>query len=81
MENNPHVSHPGPFCAATTNLRPEHTQAYVLGSVDSVHYCSADLIYSLRSQEPALARSVIHPRKDKNVRFCLVTVLVNEATM
>ena len=32
MANNPHVSNPGLFGAETTTLRPEITQAYVLGS-------------------------------------------------
>jgi len=78
MENNPHVSHPSPYGAATTTLRPERTQAYVLGSVDSVLYCIADLVYSLRGQLTYGASSA----QGQNVNPCyLVTVLANEVTM
>jgi hypothetical protein len=68
MANNPHVSHPSPFGAAITTLRPESTQAFVLGSVDSVLYCIADLVYSLRRQLTYVGTGR-HPRKDKISAF------------
>jgi hypothetical protein len=64
MADNPHVSHPSPFGAATTTLRPERIQAHVLGSVDCVLCCIADLIYSLRRQLTYVGTER-HPRKDK----------------